>query len=276
MSSPYPLPLIQVDRREDTTRPDPRDSRRTLGEDMLKLLLAHRTAPQAVSATLTAGDFCFPGNGPNNIPVLVGVERKRLRDMINSMRKGRYSGEQLPKLFDHYEYIYLILEGRWKSDWKTGYLVHKPYARWEYLSYNSSSSSAPIHALELSSFLTDITTLTPVKLIRTEDERDTVNALVTLAHCWAKPWDKRESHVQAIHQPDQYITEKASTLRRVAFAIRGIGWERSRTVEEHFGSVEDMATASVERWGKLPGFGKVLSRQVWNQLHGVYQKEGEN
>jgi hypothetical protein len=31
-----------------------------------------------------------------------------------------------------------------------------------------------------------------------------------------------------------------------------------------------MVAANEKDWTKLPGFGKVLAKKIWGQLHGVY------
>src|SRR5271166_1849574 len=112
---PPVLPTIYVDTREKE-RPNPNHPGEVTGVDMLELVRRHSTRPIAEPKTLHAGDFSFLGNGPNDEPWTIGIERKRMRDMVNSIRGGRFSGEQLPKLLN-YDRAYLIFESRWKTDW---------------------------------------------------------------------------------------------------------------------------------------------------------------
>ena len=71
----------------------------------------HKVIPPVTSTRLVAGDVCFDGNGQGGKRIAVGIERKRLRDMINSIRTGRYAGSQLPTMLDLYDDCYLIIEG---------------------------------------------------------------------------------------------------------------------------------------------------------------------
>jgi len=267
-SSPHTLPTIYVDTRE-VERPHPTDKSATTGTNMLELVRRHRDSPLAEPKTLHAGDFMFTGSGPGDEPVLIGIERKRMKDMVNSIRKGRLSGEQIPKLL-RYDYPYIILESRWKTDWVTGQLMEKWGRNWEPV---FSGTRQIMTGLELNSFLNDIRDHTPIQILHTEEERQTVEMAVALAYSWAKPRSKRH-HQSDIYRPFQYQTaEKASTVRRVSYALEGIGWEKSLEIEAHFPTVEAMVGAGVEEWGKLPGFGKVLSKKVYGQLHGKFGED---
>lgn len=264
------LSTIYVDDREKE-RPHPTKEDRTSGTDMLSLVRSHRDSPPAVSKHLSTGDFCFAGNGPDG-DCLVGVERKRIKDMLSSIRLGRLA-EQLVEMLKYYEYSFLVLEGTFRTNWHSGILEDK-FGRDYSPVYVGKSTFL---GLELESALSSIMATTPVRYIRTRSERETVEWLVSLNHAFSKPWDQQLAKITAIHQPEQYATVgKASTIRRVTNALSGLGWERSGTLEQNFNSVWDMMSVNPEcecirpakDYEKLPGFGKVLSKRVWNQLHG--------
>ena len=59
------------------------------------------------------GDFAHYGNGPEGL-VLIGYERKRLGDMVQSMRSNRLTGHQLPGLLEMYHHATIIVEGEWR------------------------------------------------------------------------------------------------------------------------------------------------------------------
>ncbi len=262
------LPTIYVDTRE-TERPHPTKPDETTGTDMLDLVRRHRDLPSAQPRTLHAGDFMFTGTGPDNDPVLIGVERKRMRDMVNSIRGGRLSGEQIPKLC-RYDYPYIIFESRWKTDWTTGQAMEKWGRNWTPV---FSGTKQVITGLEINSYLNDVRDKTPIKILYSEDPRQTVDMVMSLAYSWSKPWTDRHHHLD-LHRPAQYQNaEKASTVRRIAYALDGVGWEKSGAVEENFKTVEDMVQATVKDWERLPGFGKVLSRKVYGQLHGEFGED---
>jgi ERCC4-type nuclease len=259
----HPLPTIYVDTRE-MERPHPLDKSKTTGTDMLELVRRHREAPHALPKTLHAGDFMFTGSGPGDEPVLIGIERKRMRDMVNSIRKGRLSGEQIPKLL-RYDFPYIIFESRWKTDWVTGQLMEKWGRNWEPV---FSGTRQIMNGLEINSFLNDIRDHTPIHILHSEDERQTVELVLALAYSWSKPWSSRHHHLD-MHRPQKYAeVEKASTVRRVLCALDGVGWEKSGAAEQVFGTVADLVGASTRELNKIPGFGPKISKWVWEQLHG--------
>lgn len=269
------LSTIYVDDREKE-RPHPTQESRTSGTDMLALVRSHRDSPTAIPKHLFSGDFCFSGTGPDG-DCLIGVERKRIKDMLSSIRTGRLA-EQLVELVRHYEYSFLVLEGTFRTNWHSGLLEDK-YGRDYSPVYVGKSTFL---GLELESALSSIMATTPVRYIRTRSERETVEWLVSLNHAFSKPWDQQLAKVTAIHQPEQYATiGKASTIRRVTNALSGLGWERSGTLEQSYKSVWDLMSVNPDcecirparDYEKLPGFGKVLSKRMWDQLHGSHEQE---
>lgn len=271
MSSP--LSTIYVDDRE-IQRDHPTREDEKVGTDMLGLIRSHRSQPTALHKHLTAGDFCFAGEGPKG-PCLVGIERKRIKDMLSSLRLGRLVGEQLPKLLDHYEYTFLVLEGTFRTNWYSGLLEDK-YGK-DYSPVLVGKSN--FMGLELESALTSILACTPIRYIRTRTPKETVEWLISINHAFSKPWDQQLAKVIAIHQPEQYATiGKASTIRRIGYALSGLGWERSGALEQNYRSVWDVMSTDpncecirpAKDYEKLPGFGKVLSKRMWDQLHGNY------
>lgn len=235
--------------------------------ELLPVFQSHHIRPTCQLKRLSAADFCFSGNGPSGY-CMIGVERKRLRDMLNSIRTGRFSGEQLPKLLDQYEYCYLIVEGYWKTDQATGTLLER-YGKTWYPVYLSNDNKSPFAALELQYFLNTIRIHTGVCVLYSHNEHDTVDQTTGLWKYYAKPWQRHHEHL-ALHMESKKTLKKAGTVRRVASVLDGVGWEKSAVIEEYYKTVEAMLKATETDFEKLPGFGKTLARSVWGQLHGRY------
>lgn len=269
------LSTIYVDDREKE-RPHPTRESETSGTDMLSLIRSHRSNPTALPKHLKSGDFYFSGEGPTG-SCLIGVERKRIKDMLSSIRLGRLS-EQLVDLVKHYEYPFLILEGTFRTNWLSGELEDR-YGRDYSPVYVGKSTFL---GLELESALSSIMATLPVRYIRTRTERETVEWLVSLNHAFQSPWDKQLAKVTAIHQPQEYASVgKASTVRRFAYSFSGLGWDRSGVIDQNYSTVWDVVSTNPEcscirpakDYQKLPGFGKVLSQKVWDQIHGVHEQD---
>lgn len=232
--------------------------------DLTKPFRAHLSRPTVIVSRLPAADFSFPGNGPHG-PCLVGVERKTVKDMLSSMRTGRFSGEQLPKLLDYYEYAYLVVEGAHRTNQQNGLLEEPWGGTWRPVQLGSKTT---FRGLELNSFLNDVALRAPLKVTQTRDYPATVDYVLSLAYTFTKPWDRHSAHV-AIHTPEPYAhIEKASTVRRVAYSLQGCGWVLSGEIERAFSTVESMVAATVKDWEKVDGIGRTLGKKFWKQLHG--------
>jgi len=68
-----------------------------------------------MTAALTAGDYLFLPHG-----LKVGIERKRIDDLLNSLRDGRMIA-QAHKLIDEYDVAMILIEGRY--DYSTSGVV---------------------------------------------------------------------------------------------------------------------------------------------------------
>jgi ERCC4-type nuclease len=250
--------------------------------ELLPLLQSHRTKPDCQLKRLLAADLCFSGNGSIG-PCMVGIERKRVargkdredgrqfRDITESIRHGRLVGEQLPTLLDLYEYVFIFIEGIFKTDYSTGYLMQLRGREWEMVLIGKQ----PYYAKELYSFMTTLTLNTRVQCLITTNADETVEHTARLYEYFQKPWGKHHELMTLHTPPNHVLLGKAGTVRRVAAALDGVGWERSQTVAERFKSVDAMVGAEVKDWVKLPGFGKVLAMRVWGELHGEYKGKDE-
>jgi ERCC4-type nuclease len=251
------------------------------------LFLSHRSHTPARLSPLTAADFCFTISGPGNLPTLLGIERKTLPDLISSLRTHRLSGEQIPKLLDHYSpHAYLLIEGDYRVNTQSGFLQIRRRIQGEGRGGGQGSKwgwgdvlygQQTVLAAEIDNALSTITEKTGVMLWRTRDENETVDWVVNKFQWGEKDWDRHRAHT-GIYSKEPYVgTEKASDVRRFAFALKGspgepgIGWEKSGAVEERFKTIAEAVAAPVEEWMKIDGFGKVLATRIWKRLRGIHE-----
>lgn len=276
--------MIYLDTREGGSKSP------TVAPALVATLSSHRLRPPVECRFLHAGDFCFTGNGPNG-PAAIGIERKRLssEDFFRSIYSGRLVGEQLPKLIDLYDHCYLIVEGQARVDWETGELeeYRNKTLGWQKIGYRDTNTKAwkPHTGEQLLGMMNTVSTFTPVRIIRTFGVRDTLDVVATLWHWWQTPWTQHRSH-RAIYTAQTTVNiGKASSIRRIAAQLNGVGWERSGVVESQFQAVMGPGKSmckcpqcgygsGAEEWEKLPGFGKVLSKRVADELAGMQTQNG--
>jgi ERCC4-type nuclease len=231
------------------------------------------------SKRMKFGDVAFQLEGHPE-QCLLGIEYKKLDDLLNSLRTKRLVGHQLPGMVKTYRHFsVLLVEGiyapdvdgrvqqllksrRRKGRRKGGpsgkvYGLFETYGSWQY------------HTLQ--KMLYTICFRGGVHYARTLDLRETVHWIAALYEWARKGWNKHHSHLafdQAlIIRPDQTMLMKPSQVRAFAKEIPGVGWERSRVVAKAFRYPVDMFEASKKDWLQLEGFGPVLAARAWETLH---------
>lgn len=216
---------------------------------------------------LDFADFMFVGNGQDG-PVSVGVERKTIDDLVNSMVSGRLGAHQLPGLQSNYNHVMVLVEGVWRFN-GLGQLEKRRGDIWLQMRRGSRSFTSN----EIVGFLNTIQVIAGVQLVRSSSPRETVMYLLSLEHWWNKEWNRHRSHFM-LHRGRKSSNSAVdlhppTLVRKVAAELPLIGWEKSRAVADHFNSVADMIMATEQEWKKVPGIGKTIARQVVKEVWGT-------
>jgi ERCC4-type nuclease len=66
------------------------------------------------SETKSSADISFCGNGPNNTRISIGIEYKRLGDLISSIHSGRLNATQIQSLTTEYDVVCLLISGEYR------------------------------------------------------------------------------------------------------------------------------------------------------------------
>lgn len=202
-------------------------------------------------AILPAGDVEIMGRGPDGRIVPVLVEYKKLPDVLQCMRDGRFA-EQLRGMQESAEINWLLIEGRLrKHKWKD-ILEVQHGSRWR--------SDGKYRMQEFQSWLQTMVMRGGVLLWRTETFAETCAWLRSL-HIW---WTAREFESHRAHH-DYYRPETLggvspfeppSLVQKVAAVLPGIGVTRAAEVAKKFKTVAEMACAAEEDWLTIKGIGK--------------------
>jgi ERCC4-type nuclease len=223
---------------------------------------------------LEFGDFAFSGNGPEG-PVMIGVERKRVRDLLSSLRTGRFAGHQLPGLLKVYDWCYLFVEGILRANPESGILEESGYHAWVPVQLGSSGFAYR----DLDGHLTTLECRAGAcfRIRRTDTKQASAVAIANLWHYWNdKEWDEHRSHL-ALNLTSEYgWIVKPGLLRRMAAQLTGIGWEKSGAISHRFGSVREMVNAEEKDWVEIPGVGKKLSHRIVAALKGEINEESRS
>lgn len=238
--------------------------RRIGSEEVLPLIQKRDRAIPVELSDLPFGDFCFEGQGPNGHS-MVGIERKRVKDMMNSIRSGRFSGHQLPGMLQFYQFQYLIIEGIFRPNPLNG-MLEEWHGRggWNPVCLGSIQ----FMYREIDQFLNTIERKTPVRVHRVSTPAETAFQVVDLYKWWTdKSWEAHRAH-QAFQEDNHVEIFKPSMVRQVAALLPGIDWVISKAVDEHFhGSMTAMLQATPDEWQGIKGIGPTKARSAVEALH---------
>lgn len=210
------------------------------------------------------GDFAFDGNGPKG-PCTVGVERKRLRDLLCCLQDGRFAAHQLPGMIETYDFCYLIVEGRWSVDPKTEDLIEVCKEGWRPVRLG------PSHAFqyrEIDNYLNTIAAMSSCRIKTSTCPAETVMQLCDLYHWWNdKTWSQHQSLKVLRKEPPKFSFYKPTLVQRWAAELPGIGYERSAAVAARFKTGIDLAMATPSEWADIAGIGKGIALKVTKLIH---------
>lgn len=230
---------------------------------------------EAEPTTLEFGDVCFSGRGPNDSFLNIGIEFKKLGEMVTSIRDGRFTGVQLPGLspvVEHptYDRAFLLIEGLWTHN-KAGLV-----SQWSKFRQSYTPIPGRMSAAEYEKHLLTFELCGGISVMQTNTRADTLRWLVNTYHWFTdKAMDQHKGHL-APHHAATLIP--LSPFRQAVSKWPGIGVRTSLAVERHFdGSIAAAASAGVANWasvttvdksGKPRRLGMATAEKLVNFLQG--------
>jgi len=253
--------MIAIDRREGSAH-----------------LVALMPPGVATLTTLPFGDACWYGTGPAGVRVRVGVECKRVGDLLACLRDCRFSGFQLPGMLLAYEYTYLLVEGVVRPHPKSGYLQEwHAYKNGEYGKWRTVALGGTSYCM-YSAWEQHLETLrrkTPLRVVHTTSPRHTAQTLLVLYKWWTdgKGWDQHRSHEGVHVLPDPHVRVLAlptyrRTVLKVAQQLPGVRDVLAERVAAQFATVAEMVQAKAQTWAMVDGIGPVKAAAIVAALHG--------
>jgi ERCC4-type nuclease len=217
---------------------------------------------------LDFGDAQIVGRGPNDRPILVGVEIKKTNhDLLSCIADNRFVGFQLPGLLTSYELAYLLVEGQMTSDeygnlkvWTGRKWDNPPFGTWKY-----EAICSWVHTLQNKAV--QVENAAEFRVEYTANRRGTAVWLMSLWKWW-QDWEGHESHRRAFFsnmQLDGALNDFVATKKmKVACDIAdGMGPEKALVASQHFKTIREMINADVKEWLKVKGVGpKIANRFV--------------
>ena len=202
----------------------------------------------AVEVTrLEFGDLTFTGRGSKDYPVQVGIELKKVPDLLQSLRDGRLTGHQLPGMMDPnkglYDYGWLLVEGTTCLDPQTGILL-------ECNRYKNPLRGKWTYA-ELQKRLLSLEQQFNVRTVWCADRTHTLRWIICLYRWWTDQAMDSHGSATATHTPRVMGWLTVSPFREAVMKWPHIGPKLSQTVEATFGTLQRAANASVDEWAAI-------------------------
>lgn len=225
---------------------------------------------------LDYADAFFVGNGPKG-NVSIGVERKSVTDLVNSINEGRLVGHQLPGMLDTYDHSCLIVEGGWRRNPRTGgidlYRDPEPRPRAGGSTPGGSWYPAPFRMTwdQLQGYLHSLAVIVRFPHYRTRNLAETAALIATMYSWRQKPWGNHSAHLQFHRQQVEHVRlVKAPLLVRVAKEFPGIGWQRDWECDRLYKSVVEMVNQTPDQWAAagIQGVSQGRGAQIAKALHG--------
>lgn len=212
------------------------------------------------------GDACFSGNGPDG-PITVGIERKKLPDLLQCIDDARLSAHQMVGMRDNYQKCYLIVEGVWKPHENgllmEGYISGQNKLSWGPHRYRSQS----VMYSKLRRYLFSVSHA-GFDVIFTRDIFQSCYDICEAYHYWSKDYSKHTSMVELQKHAIPTLNGKPKLVREWAFAIEGVGVKHSEAAQRLFGTPIRLANSDEEDWMKLDGVGVATAQRIVREING--------
>lgn len=225
---------------------------------------------------ISFGDICFIGTGSEGTPIPVGIEYKKVRDVLQCMTNGRFAGHQLPGLVNSYQSIYLLVEGEIRPHPSSGVLEIKSHKGFW---YEGTVGARRFMYRDLVKWLLTMSIKGGLSVVQTNSLQETGVWLSALYNWWGGDgnggWDSHKSHlafnvsadIRFGAGRDRALLVRPSIFRRIAAELPGIGYDKSSEIEKFFGSLEYLFAADEGTLAECPGIGKGIAAKVWGALH---------
>lgn len=235
-------------------------------------LVPYLSDPDTCVCRLNSGDVAFAGNGPSG-DIMVGIEVKKVPDLLSSESTGRLAATQLPRLLMDYQEIYLLVIGNYRPG-SDGTLQVERGNHWT--NYRVGNRVVPYAYIE--GFIIELQA-TGVGFGRVENNREAAWWIRTCEHWWSKPWDKHRAMKKfdnsgpALMPGDENDPEyrRLKAMANVMKGLPNMGWERAWAAARHFDSLGDAFSATVKEWSEIDGIGFTIADRVVETIHGRKQ-----
>lgn len=236
-------------------------------KELESVLRAHVSVP-VQREPLLFGDVCFEGNGPHGT-MLIGIELKKIHDMLNCIDDARFSAHQRLGMSQMYKVSILNLQGLWRPHDQNDLLMEGKIDKDGKLNwFYCRPAGRNVMYSKLRRYLFSVS-LSGVTVTYTRDLMHTVQDIIQWYWYFQKAWKDHTAllAMQKINLPS--LTGKPSLVRRWAADLEGVGVKFSDDAARLFKKPITLATSDEMDWLRIPGIGVPTAQSIWREIHGV-------
>ena len=207
-------------------------------------------------------DFLFTGKWVDGRLITICGERKKPADMCGSMADGSMANKIRLGVEEGNRFQFLVVEGLVRRGRDNGLLEVRRGRDWTPLIPN-------IDYYRFQSFLLQLHYYMGIHVIQTNGPKSTAEQVIAMYHMFQKQPEDHGS-LQIFYKdplPDLGLFDAPSLTRRWAKELTGIGWNRSKAVEEYVFSPTRIVEMTEKEWQEVPGIGKILAKRIWTEIH---------
>ena len=219
---------------------------------------------------LDYGDYAFAGNGPDGTTVLIGIELKTTRDIINSLRSNRLMGHQVPGMVGAdgnpgmYDRSWLLTEGIWREGRGGDFECY--LGSWQ----TFSAGSRTMQMQDIESWILSTVTAGGMSYWHCPLQTDTARFIRNLHRWWVEKTYEEHRAAQVIYRqpPDRALFTTPSDFVVMIAAIPKVGWTRAQAIESAVeGDFDTLMGMDAKTLCKIEGIGKVIAEGILRTLH---------
>jgi len=225
--------------------------------DLLKPLRA--AGLPAEITRIEAGDLMFEGRGNGGHPVFIGIEYKKLSELVGSFRSGRLQGYQIPAMQKaDFDFTFLLVEGEILTD-KNGLLQKRLGPR------NFVPLGGRMTVNELFKRTLTLHFQCGVMTWWTQNQRETIQAIDALYRTMTdRDLDQHMSHLTIYRPPPLTVVSK---FRQTVSTFPEIGFKTSIAVEQKFKTIKRAINATSAEWQTIEGIGPKIAQKVQDWIN---------
>lgn len=225
----------------------------------------------AQSYPLVAGDVNFKGKWIDNEEIWIWCERKKLGDLVAcALDTGRLLRQIQEAHQAGFKFFFLIVEAMFRKDPATGLLQQLRGKNWA--NYTLGSNTKTIPYSRISGYLNQLRYYLNIQVYITRSVRETADTVMEVYSMFQTPPEDHNSLKQFATTPEPVASflQKPSLIRRMAKELPGIGWDRSKDIEEELGSARELcrvlADGDREALLNIAGIGKGIVDKIQVEL----------